>query len=75
MLPEPSQEQAPVSTLAQSLELLSQAIAPKWARMDPDFVVEFVREQSGFDADLIESMLQFAIEAARLKFAAPSAEG
>ncbi|MDF2792294.1 MAG: hypothetical protein K0S85_47 [Pseudomonas orientalis] len=64
------QEQAPVSTLAQSLEQLSQAIAPKWARMDPDFVVDFVREQSGFDADLLESMLHFAIDAARLKFAA-----
>jgi hypothetical protein len=58
-------------TPAQTLEQLSQSIDPKWARMDPVFVISVIREKTSFDADLIEAMLQFAIDAAAL--AAPEA--
>lgn len=35
-----------------------------WAKMDPAFVVEHIRETTVFDADMIEAMLEFAIGAA-----------
>ena len=60
------QPYAPALTPAQALEQLAQSINPRWARMDPVFVVDMIREQSHFDADLIEAMLQFAIDAAAL---------
>lgn len=66
MLTEPSQLHAQGLIPAQSLEQLSKSINAKWARMDPVFVVDVIREQTNFDADLIEAMLQFAIDAAAL---------
>lgn len=39
----------------------------RWAKMDPSFVIEHIRETSRFDADLIEAMLEFAIGAALAK--------
>lgn len=38
---------------------------PSWAKMDPVWVVEYIRDGSKFDADKIEQMLQFAIDAAK----------
>ncbi|MBA6105266.1 hypothetical protein [Pseudomonas monteilii] len=38
---------------------------PSWAKMDPLWVVEYLRNGSKFDADKIEQMLQFAIDAAK----------
>lgn len=38
---------------------------PAWAKMDPVFLVEFVRQETAFDADMIERMLTFAIDAAK----------
>jgi len=38
---------------------------PSWAKMDPVWVMEYIRDGSKFDADKIEQMLQFAIDAAK----------
>lgn len=38
---------------------------PSWAKMDPVWVGEYLRDGSNFDADKIEQMLQFAIDAAK----------
>lgn len=38
---------------------------PEWAKMDPVFVVECIRQTTVLDADMVEAMLQFAIDAAR----------
>lgn len=44
----------------------SQAVVdPKWAKMDPSWVVEFLEQETKFDVALIERMLQFAIGAAQ----------
>ncbi|WP_339436820.1 hypothetical protein [Pseudomonas sp. EL_65y_Pfl1_R32] len=40
----PSQEPVCAPTLAQ----LSQTVAPKWARMDPSFVMDFIRDETKF---------------------------
>lgn len=37
---------------------------PKWARMDPSLVVDFLRHASVLDADLVGEMLEFAIHSA-----------
>jgi len=45
----------------------SQAVIdPKWAKMDPSWVVDFLERETKFDAAMIERMLQFAIDAAQL---------
>lgn len=41
-------------------------VDPKWAKMDPSWVVEFLQQETKFDVALIERMLQFAIDAAQL---------
>lgn len=41
------------------------AVDPKWARMDPSWVVEYLEQETKFDVALIERMLQFAIDAAQ----------
>ena len=38
---------------------------PSWSKMDPAWVADFIREESSFDADKIEQMLQFAVDAAK----------
>lgn len=38
---------------------------PSWVKMDPSWVADFIRDGSKFDADKIEQMLQFAIDAAK----------
>lgn len=38
---------------------------PSWVKMDPSWVVDFIRDESKFDADKIEQMLQFAVDAAK----------
>lgn len=45
--------------------LLKDCVEPKWAKMDPAWVVEFVRTETSFDADKVEKMLQFATDAAK----------
>jgi hypothetical protein len=40
-------------------------VDPKWARMDPSWVVDFLGQETKFDVSLIERMLQFAIDAAQ----------
>lgn len=45
--------------------LLKHCVEPKWEKMDPSWVAEFIRENTGFDASLIEKMLQFAADAAK----------
>lgn len=40
--------------------LLMHCVEPKWQKMDPSWVVEFIRGHTKFDADLIETMLQSA---------------
>jgi hypothetical protein len=43
----------------------SQAVVdPKWAGMDPSWVIDFLGQKTKFDVALIESMHQFAIDAA-----------
>ncbi|WP_122744917.1 hypothetical protein [Pseudomonas viridiflava] len=44
----------------------SQAVVdPKWAKMDPTWVVDFLEKETNFDVAVIERMLQFAIDAAQ----------
>lgn len=50
---------------AEFQEEIAVSADPTWAKMDPVFLVEFVRQKTGFDADIIERMLTFAIEAAK----------
>lgn len=40
-------------------------IDPQWAKMAPSSVINFLEQESRFDAALIESMLKFAIHAAQ----------
>jgi hypothetical protein len=39
-------------------------VSAEWAKLDPAFVVMFLRQSSAFDADLIGEMLNYAISAA-----------
>lgn len=39
-------------------------VCAEWAKLDPAFVVMFLRQSSAFDADLIGEMLSYAISAA-----------
>jgi len=48
---------------------------PDWAKMDPSWVVDFVRSETKFDADKVELMLQFAIDSAKAVCAAPQGVG
>jgi len=45
-------------------ELERRAVPESWRRMDASFVIEHIRQTSVFDADLIEQMLEYAINAA-----------
>lgn len=38
---------------------------PSWAKMDPTWLIDFIREETKFDADKVEQMLLFAIESAK----------
>ncbi|MHB0763824.1 hypothetical protein ACYCFC_05490 [Stutzerimonas sp. NM35] len=55
--------QAERDQLRAEVEALRKAPAG-WAKMNPAFVVEHIRETTVFDADMIEAMLEFAIGAA-----------
>ena len=45
------------TTVAQELR-----VDPKWAKMDPTWLIEYLREETRFDANHVEQMLLFAIE-------------
>lgn len=45
------------TTVAQELR-----VDPKWAKMDPTWLIEYLREETRFDANQVEQMLLFAIE-------------
>lgn len=66
-------EQARATRPAQTEQQTEQIKAPaEWAKMDPAFVVENIRQTTVFDADMIEAMLQFAIDAAALSSPSPA---
>jgi len=59
----------PVDAFKEMIDYLSQyallmhCVEPKWQKMDPSWVGEFIREHTKFDSDFIEAMLQSAANA------------
>jgi hypothetical protein len=53
-----------IGYIAQLAVLINRTEA-KWARMDTSWLVDFVKNETKFDADLVERMLEFAVDAAK----------
>jgi hypothetical protein len=52
--------------IAERYDLMKRVGAPKeWSAMDTSFIVRHLREDTNYDANLVEEMLQFAIAASK----------